>query len=104
MSMVRPVDLQTVFVRGVDVANQANFQINQQLVAQQIASHETVQQAYQQERSVNPNQAAEEKSVRTSTEKGGRNPYLAYRRKGERKGRYVEIEEDKKGLLVDVRL
>ena len=103
--MVRPVDIQTVFVRGVDVANQANFQINQQLVAQQISSHEMVQRAYHQERAVNPNQAAEEKSVRTSTEKEGRNPYLTYRRRGEGKKReYGEIEEDKKGLLMDVRL
>lgn len=102
--MVRPVDLQTIFVRGVDAANQASFQSNQQLVAQQIAFHETIQKAYQQEKSVNPNQAAEEKNVRTSTEKGGRNPYLTYRKKGEKREKHIEIKEEKKGLLMDVRL
>ncbi len=104
--MVNPIEVQTFVVRAVDAAQNVNQIQNAVLAAQQTGLFENVKRSEVERSRINPQERAEQKEVKNSLEGSNRGAYIPYRRRAnlreerERKN----FREDKKGLILDVRL
>jgi len=104
--MVNPIEVQTFVVRAVDASQAVNQIQNAAYAAQHTGLFETMKQAEVERSRVNPQEKMENKNVRSSTEGSSSGTYVPFRRprgaKALSKGN--RIREDKKGILLDVRL
>ena len=103
--MVNPVDVQALVVRAVDASQSVNQVQNAPLAAQHTGQMTEVQRFEHERNMVVHANAAEEKNVQNSLEGENRGFYSpgGGRRGYERKNRSL-LRDDKRGLILDVRL
>lgn len=105
--MVNPVDVQAMVVRAVDSVQSVSQVQNAPFAAQHVGLFENLQRIQQQMSSVQRSENVEQKNVQNSLEGGNRGAYTPFRRgytaspKSEIASR---VRDDKRGLILDVRL
>lgn len=105
--MVNPVDVQAMVVRAVDSVQSVSQVQNAPFAAQHVGLFENLQRIQQQMTSVQRSENVEQKNVQNSLEGGNRGAYTPFRR-GYAASLRVEtasrVRDDKRGLILDVRL
>ncbi len=102
--MITPVDLQTLVVKGNEIAQNAAQILNAHTAMLQLFQSEILKRSQQELRQVNPENKTEAKMVKTSTEGERRNEYYYASRPEKRENTAGRIKEENKGSLLDVRL
>ena len=105
--MVNPVEVQTFVVRAVDAAHNVNQIQNAALAEQHTNLLERVQRNEVERSQVNAQNKAEGKNVRNSMEGSNRGSYLPYRRRNsnpQEEELHPSVSDEKRGLILDVRL
>ncbi len=102
--MVNPVDVQAVVVRAVEAAQNVNQVQNAPLAAQQAGLMTSVQRMERERETVNQARETEGKEVKNSLEGGNRGFYYAGARRGPIPKEEHLVRDDKRGLILDVRL
>ncbi len=103
--MVNPVDVQTFVVRAVDAAQNVNQIQNAPYAAQHTGLFENIQRAEHERNMVRPQEAVQQKNVQNSLEGSNRGFYApAFRSRGRVEKEKPVISDEKRGLILDVRL
>lgn len=103
--MVNPVDVQTFVVRAVDAAQNVNQVQNAPYAAQHTGLLENIQRAEQERNMVQAQQAIQQKNVQNSLEGSNRGFYApAFRRRAAPRENKKHVRDEKRGLILDVRL
>ncbi len=103
--MVNPVDVQALVVRAVDASQSINQVQNAPLAAQHTGQMTEMQRFEHEKNMVVHTNASEEKNVQNSLEGGNRGFYSpSGRREGYETKNKRFLRDDKRGLILDVRL
>ncbi len=103
--MVNPIDVQGFVVRAVDSAQNVNQNLNTAAAAQHVHMAENLRRTENEFRTVNPRSNVEQTNVRSSTEGGSRGTYTPFF--GRRRRAKIDLDavkDEKKGMILDVRL
>ncbi len=102
--MVNPIDVQGFIVRAVDSTQSVNQAINAANAAQHTGMMENVQRMEHERHTVNPRSNVEQSRVGTSTEGGSRGAYTPFFGRRGRRELDRRLKDDKRGMILDVRL
>ncbi len=105
--MVNPVDIQGFVVKAVDSSQNVNQNLNTAAAAQQVHMMENLRRTENDFKMVNPRSNVEQTNVKSSTEGGGRGAYARFssgRHRRQTNPNLNAIRDDKRGMILDVRL